>query len=223
MRNRFIIITEGQFNSVINDLISQKLTLSTGDDQKSDSNQSIEKETNISDLKISDKGQQLLNNEIFKKKLDEISKEIGIDKNSIIKLMNHESGLNPSIRNNIGCVGLIQFCPDKSRGNVKTISGVQYNLNDLQNNLPLQMDAIKAFWLEGKKQGKIKSNKDLYTYNLFPIAVGKSEDFVLKTNSMSAQTIAKANPIFNKVLGKPAGTPLTVGDLNRFYEKRNMT
>jgi len=161
VRNRFIIITEGQFNSVINDLISQKLTLSTGDDQKSDSNQSIEKETNISDLKISDKGQQLLNNEIFKKKLDEISKEIGIDKNSIIKLMNHESGLNPSIRNNIGCVGLIQFCPDKSRGNVKTISGVQYNLNDLQNNLPLQMDAIKAFWLEGKKQGKIKSNKDL--------------------------------------------------------------
>jgi hypothetical protein len=43
VRNRFIIITEGQFNSVINDLISQKLTLSTGDDQKSDIGVSDEK------------------------------------------------------------------------------------------------------------------------------------------------------------------------------------
>ena len=84
------------------------------------------------------------------------------------------------------------------------------------------MDAIKEFWLTGKKSGKIKDAKDLYTYNLFPIAAGKSDDFVLQSNSMSAQTIAKANPIFNKTLGRPVSTPLTVGDLNRFYEIKNM-
>jgi hypothetical protein len=173
-------------------------------------------------LKISEKGQQLLNNQTFKTKLDEISKALGISKNSIIKLMQHESRLNPTIKNSIGCVGLIQFCPDNRGGNTKTISGKQYNLSELQNNLDLQLDAIKEFWLTGKKSGKIKDAKDLYTYNLFPIAAGKSDDFVLQSNSMSAQTVAKANPIFNKTLGRPVNTPLTVGDLNKYYEMKNM-
>jgi hypothetical protein len=154
--------------------------------------------------------------------LDEISKALGISKNSIIKLMQHESRLNPTIKNSIGCVGLIQFCPDNRGGSTKTISGKQYNLSELQNNLDLQLDAIKEFWLTGKKSGKIKDAKDLYTYNLFPIAAGKSDDFVLQSNSMSAQTVAKANPIFNKTLGRPVNTPLTVGDLNKYYEMKNM-
>lgn len=220
MNKNSIIITEQQLQNVINQLIAQKLSFgnndSGGDETEDDG------DDNISDLKISEKGQELLNNETFKKKLDEISREIGVSKNSIIKLMKHESGLNPTIKNNIGCVGLIQFCPDNRGGSTKTISGKKYNLSELQNDLELQMDAIKEFWLTGKKSGKIKDAKDLYTYNLFPIAAGKSDDFVLQSNSMSAQTIAKANPIFNKTLGRPVSTPLTVGDLNRFYEIKNM-
>lgn len=218
MRNISILITEQQLQDVINQLITQKLSFGGNDDIIDQDGG----DDNISDLKISEKGQELLNNETFKKKLDEISREIGVSKNSIIKLMKHESGLNPTIKNNIGCVGLIQFCPDNRGGSTKTISGKKYNLSELQNDLELQMDAIKEFWLTGKKSGKIKDAKDLYTYNLFPIAAGKSDDFVLQSNSMSAQTIAKANPIFNKTLGRPVSTPLTVGDLNRFYEIKNM-
>ena len=63
---------------------------------------------------ISLKGQQLLNNPIFKQKVKEMSSEIGVDENSIINLMKHESGLDSSIVNSGGCVGLIQFCPDTS-------------------------------------------------------------------------------------------------------------
>ena len=152
--------------------------------------------SSTSNKPISEKGQELLNNPIFKEKLKEISQAINIDEQYIIKLMNHESGLNPTITNSIGCVGLIQFCPDS--GNSKTINGVKYDLGQLKNDLTLQMDAIKEFWLSGYKSGKIKTPEDLYTYNLFPVAAGKPDDFVLQTNSTSAQTIAKANPIFNK-------------------------
>lgn len=223
MNSKSIVITEQQLQNVINQLITQKLSFGGNDDIiDQDGGNDDDNSDDISNLKISAKGQELLNNETFKRKLDEISREIGISKNSIIKLMKHESGLNPTIKNNIGCVGLIQFCPDNRGGNTKTISGKKYNLPELQNDLELQMDAIKEFWSTGKKSGKIKDAKDLYTYNLFPIAAGKSDDFVLQSNSMSAQTVAKANPVFNKTLGRPVNTPLTVGDLNRYYEIKDM-
>jgi hypothetical protein len=154
--------------------------------------------------------------------LKEISNEIGIDENSIIKLMKHESGLDSSVKNSIGCVGLIQFCPDNSGGNTKTINGKSYNLEDLRNDLELQLDAIKEFWSKGKRDGKIKDAKDLYIYNFFPIAAGKSDNFVLQTKGLSAEKIAKSNPVFNRTLGRPLDTPLTVGDLNDFYEKKGM-
>jgi hypothetical protein len=172
--------------------------------------------------KISVKGQELLNNTTFKEKLKQISNEIGVDENSIIKLMKHESGLDSSVKNSIGCVGLIQFCPDNSGGNTKTINGKAYNLEDLRNDLELQLDAIKEFWSKGKRDGKIKDAKDLYIYNFFPVAAGKSDNYVLQTKGLSAEKIAKSNPIFNRTLGRPLNTPLTVGDLNDFYEKKGM-
>jgi hypothetical protein len=174
----------------------------------------------ISDTKINEKGQKLLSNPIFKKKLKEISEAIHINEKYIIKLMNHESRLDQTIKNSIGCVGLIQFCP--SGGSTKKINGKDYNLEELRNNLELQMDAIKEFWSRGYKTGKIKKPSDLYIYNFFPVAAGKSDDFILQTNSLSAEKIAKSNPIFNKTLGRPINTPLTVGDLNDYYEKTNM-
>jgi hypothetical protein len=172
--------------------------------------------------KVSAKGQELLNNPIFKEKLKQISNEIGVSEDSIIKLMKHESGLDSSVKNSIGCVGLIQFCPDSGGGTTKTINGKTYNLSELQNNLGLQLDAIKEFWSKGKRDGKIKNAKDLYIYNFFPVAAGKSDDYVLQTRGLSAEKVARANPVFNKTLGKPTDTPLTVGDLGNFYKMKGM-
>lgn len=171
---------------------------------------------------ISLKGQQLLNNPIFKQKVKEMSSEIGVDENSIINLMKHESGLDSSIVNSGGCVGLIQFCPDTSGGSTKTIDGKTYNLSELKGDLELQLDAIKDFWSKGKRDGKIKNAKDLYIYNFFPVAAGKSDDYVLQTRGLSAEKVARANPVFNKTLGKPIDTPLTVGDLGNFYKMKGM-
>ena len=203
--------------------LMKKLENNFEDDETSiDSSENQQSQESDDLTNISEKGQKLLDNQTFQKKLDDISKSINIDKDSIIKLMNHESKLDPQVKNSIGCVGLIQFCPDSKGGSTKTISNKSYNLDELRTNLDKQMDAIKEFWDTGYKSGKIKEPKDLYIYNFFPIAAGKSDDFVLKSRGLSAQKVASSNPIFNKTLGKPRNTPLTVGDLENYYKKTGM-
>lgn len=207
---------------VTNDIID-KLSNILGKDSKSIEdiiNKTPELKSKTSIGKVSEKGQKLLNNPIFKEKLKEISEAIDIDERSIIKLMKHESGLDPTIKNSIGCVGLIQFCP--GGGSVKTVNGKSYTLEELRYDLEAQMDAIKDFWVRGYKSGKIKEPADLYIYNFFPVAAGKSDNFVLKAKGLSARTVAHANPVFNRVLGRDRDTALTVGDLKDYYEKTGM-
>lgn len=219
---RVVRLNEQEFKGLLSDLIKM---ITGGQNTPDTPNTTSSTETDSDDVELSNisaKGQELLNNPTFKDKLKEVSSEIGVGENSIIKLMKHESGLNPSIKNSIGCVGLIQFCPDSRGGNTKTIAGKTYNLSDLQNDLKLQMDAIKEFWSAGKRNGKIKNASDLYIYNFFPVAAGKDDNFILQTKGLSAKTVAKANPIFNRKLGKPIDSPLTVGDLKQYYKQTGM-
>ena len=215
---RVVRLTEQELRGIVTDLI--KMALSGDNLINKENPQDSENDNKSTNDKVSAKGQELLNNPIFKKKLKEISNAIHIDENSIIKLMKHESGLNPEIKNDGGCVGLIQFCP--GGGMPKTINGKSYTLDELRYNLEVQMDAIKEFWSQGYNNGKIKKPADLYLYNFLPIAAGKSDDFVLQSKDLSAEKIARANPIFNKKLGKPASSPLTVGDMNQYYQMTGM-
>jgi hypothetical protein len=214
---KVIRITEQDLSKILSDVLNM-----TGifGEKKKENKKGLESDKSLG--KMSAKGQELLSNPIFKQKLKEISSEIGISENSIIKLMKHESGLDSSVKNSIGCVGLIQFCPDNRGGSSKTINGKTYSLNELREDLELQLNAIKEFWLKGKRDGKIKNAKDLYVYNFFPIAAGKSDDYVLQTKGLSAEKIARANPVFNKTLGRPVNTPLTVGDLSDYYQMKGM-
>ena len=216
MAKKVIRLTEQDLVSILKNILN--IIEPNSSDNEIDGEDSSEKSLG----KTSTKGQELLDNPKFKEKIKQISNEIGVNENSIIKLMKHESGLNSSIKNSIGCVGLIQFCPDSKGGSSKTINGKTYNLNDLQNDLELQLDAIKEFWSKGKRNGKIKTAKDLYIYNFFPVAAGKPDDFVLKAKGLSARKVARANPVFNRVLGRPKSTPLTVGDLKRYYRMTGM-
>ena len=217
-----IRLTEQELKGLLSSILKMALG---GDKNKVTSNISDDsKTTTTTDSssigKVSAKGQELLDNPIFKEKLKEISSAINIDEKSIIKLMKHESGLDPTIKNSIGCVGLIQFCP--GGGAPKTINGKSYSLEQLRYDLEAQMDAIKDFWVSGYQRGKIKRPEDLYIYNFFPVAAGKPDDFVLQAKGLSATTVAKANPVFNKKLGKPISSPLTVGDLKQYYRQTGM-
>jgi hypothetical protein len=219
---KVIRLTEQEFVDILKNILSAAQPNSSDNNIEIDSEDSSEDSSEESLDKISGKGQELLDNPKFKEKIKQISNEIGVNENSIIKLMKHESGLDSSIKNSIGCVGLIQFCPDNRGGSSKTINGKTYNLSELQNDLELQLDAIKEFWSKGKRDGKIKTAKDLYVYNFFPVAAGKSDDYVLQTKGLSAEKVARANPVFNRTLGRPIDTPLTVGDLSDYYEMKGM-
>ena len=75
MRNISILITEQQLQDVINQIISKQFSFG---DEDIDNKSGVEVGTDVGDtedistLKISEKGQQLLNNQTFKTKLDEI-------------------------------------------------------------------------------------------------------------------------------------------------------
>jgi hypothetical protein len=222
---RVVRLTEQQLTGILKDILKMAFnpnkSSSTDDSNSSsttDSGDNTSSDTSIGN--VSAKGQALLDNPTFKKKLKEISQAINVPESSIIKLMKHESGLDPSIKNSIGCVGLIQFCP--GGGRTKTVNGKTYTLDELGKNLEAQMDAIKDFWVSGYQRGKIKRPEDLYIYNFFPVAAGKPDDFVLQAKGLSATTVAKANPGFNKKLGKPISSPLTVGDLKQYYRQTGM-
>ena len=222
---RVVRLTEQELKGILSDLIKMSFGgYNKKDDSKTQDSEDDDLEddsTNSSDIgKVSDKGQKLLNNPIFKKKLKEISDAIHISENDIIKLMKHESGLDPTIKNSIGCVGLIQFCP--KGGMPKTIDGKSYTLDEIRYDLEAQMEGIKQFGLSGYKNGKIKKPADLYLYNFFPIAAGKPDDFILQAKGLSAEKVAKANPGFNKKLGKPVSSPLTVGDMKQYYQMTGM-
>ena len=224
---RVVRLTEQELKGLLSDLIKMVTTGKIDGGSSNDSSTSSTSTSSTGDdadsselTNVSAKGQELLNNPIFKKKLKEISNAINIPESSIIKLMKHESGLDPKIKNSIGCVGLIQFCP--GGGRTKTVNGKTYTLEELRNDLGAQMDAIKDFWVSGYKNGRIKNPADLYIYNFFPVAAGKPDDFVLQAKGLSAKTVAKANPGFNRKLGKPIESPLTVGDLKQYYKQTGM-
>jgi hypothetical protein len=54
------------------------------------------------------------------------------------------------------------------------------------------------------------------------VEAGKPDNFVLKSNDLSAKSVAHSNPIFNSTLGRERDTPLTVGDLETYYKKTGM-
>ena len=167
-------------------------------------------------ISASAKGKKILSDPIFKRRIKRLSEAIKISEASIIKLMTHESGLDSTIKNSIGCVGLIQLCPVNGT-QTRTVNGKTYTLEELRYDLEAQFDVIEDFWVKGYKAGKITKPADLYIYNFIPIAAGKPDSFVLQYEGVPATKLATSNPGFNRTLGRPIGTPLTVGDLIKYY------
>jgi hypothetical protein len=160
--------------------------------------------------KIDKKGRELLNNEEFRNKLKEVSDSLGIKPEWLIKVMYKESGLNPSAINSIGCGGLVGFCPDSPRGDIKTLNKRQYSISELRKSPLLQLDAIKDMLINYK--GRFNSYEDLYLFNFWPAALGKSDNYVIGNNQLSPELISKQNSGIAIKAGKQPGEPLTVAD-----------
>lgn len=147
------------------------------------------------------------NKEAFEAKMRDISAKLEINPNWLMLVMFVESGLNPAAENSIGCVGLIQFCPDAAGSGTKTLGGQPVSLSTIKSASNVaQLDYVYQYYLPYK--GRIKSFEDLYLVNFFPIAVGWSDDRVIESSGLSAQAIALANPAFN--LNKDSN--ITIGE-----------
>jgi hypothetical protein len=136
----------------------------------------------------------------FIKKVTEISSKLDIDPNWLMAIMYFESArsFSPSKKNGIGCVGLIQFCPDKKGLNYKTINGKKYLLSDIAKmDYSMQLDLVYDYYKEYKD--KLKSYTDTYFATFFPLAIGKPDDWIIQGGGLTARQIYNANPAFHKV------------------------
>ncbi len=125
----------------------------------------------------------------FKSKVIRICGDLGVDPNWLMAIMYNESRLNPKATNKIGATGLIQFTKPTARY-LGTSTTALRSMTALQ-----QLDYVKKYY--AKAGNRIKSYTDMYLWTFFPIAVGKSADFVLQSRKYSASKIAIQNPAFD--------------------------
>ena len=138
----------------------------------------------------------------FREKVRSVAKSIGANENDLLKIMFIESTftLNPGIKNSIGCVGLIQFCPDSGGGSIKTIGRKKYFLSDLQKmNRIQQMDVVQEYFQAlGYNGSKTLSLTNMYLSTFYPVAVGKPSNFIIGSEPGQSPrwkfTIANQNP-----------------------------
>jgi len=128
----------------------------------------------------------------FVNKVKEISANLGIDPNWLMAIMYWESArtFSPSIQNpSAGATGLIQFMPSTARG-LGTSTNALKQMSAVE-----QLDWVYKYYSSYKN--KLNSYVDTYFVTFFPLAVGKPDNFVLQTNTLSPSLIATQNPAFD--------------------------
>ena len=122
----------------------------------------------------------------FISKVQTISQKLGIDPNWLMGTMYLESRINPQAVNPYsGATGLIQFMPRTATA-LGTSTSALYAMSNIT-----QLDYVYSYLKP--YTGRMKSLVDVYFAVFFPIAIGKSDDTVLKTATLSASIIAKQN------------------------------
>lgn len=115
-------------------------------------------------------GSRLATDKEFLAKVDEVAGKLGIDPNILMKVMQHESGLNPRAENKIGCVGLIQFCPNSNIGvsgpAIKRMSAIE------------QMDLVYKYYKRAKVQPGMTQG-EVYMLTFLPWARNKKDNTVI--------------------------------------------
>lgn len=132
----------------------------------------------------------------FISKVTQVAKNINVDPNWLMALINFESAgtFSPSITNSLGYTGLIQF-GTAAATDLGTTTAKLRAMTAVQ-----QLDYVERYYkLWYKRLGiqKVNSFLDMYLVTFFPKAVHQPLDFVIKSSSVSAEKIAKANPIFD--------------------------
>lgn len=147
------------------------------------------------------------NKEAFLNKVVSISNQLDINPNWLMFVMYWESGLNPAIRNKYsGATGLIQFMPATATALGTSVS-VLANMSNVE-----QLDYVYKYYRP--YAGRMNNLYDVYLVTFFPAALGKADNWVLQTSSLSPRIIAEQNPAIDLNKDKQ----ITVGEFKRYVD-----
>lgn len=124
----------------------------------------------------------------YTQRLHEIATELDTHPDTLTRIFEIESGGNHTARNKwTGATGLIQFMPATAREmGTDTAALVQMSATE-------QLDYV----LEYLRPAAGSDVFGFYLQVFFPAAKNKPETWVLQTSNLSAEMIAKRNPIFD--------------------------
>jgi len=125
-------------------------------------------------------------------KVKQVADNLSINPNWLMAVIDLETGgtFSPQARNpTTGATGLIQFMPPTASG-LGTSTSALASMNAVD-----QLDYVERYYQPYAL--RINSVEDLYLATLFPRALGKGDDYVLRTSRIGADTIARQNPMFD--------------------------
>lgn len=130
------------------------------------------------------------NKEEFSEKIKKISKYLNINPNRLMWVINKESWFDHKIQNKSSwATWLIQFMP-KTAEWLGTTTEKLKNMTNVK-----QLNYVKKYYKPYKD--KIKSYEDLYLATLYPLAIGKPDDYILWSENNRAEIIWKQNNMNN--------------------------
>jgi hypothetical protein len=149
-------------------------------------------------------------NQQFLDKAQNVCDRLGIPLDWLMGVIELETAgtFDPSITNSLGYVGLIQF----GKQAAERIGTTQYDLAKMS--AVEQLEYVYKYYVIYKS--KLKSYVDLYIATLFPVALGKPNDFVLEYGSLTAKKVADSNPLFDL----NNDDKITVGEIEEKLLKR---
>ncbi|NOY50442.1 MAG: transglycosylase SLT domain-containing protein [Chlorobi bacterium] len=122
--------------------------------------------------------------------MEQISYDLGIPADWIMAVMYKESRLDHRAVNRFtGATGLIQFMPTTASG-LGTSTQALRSMSNIA-----QLDYVKKYYWPLRY--RVKSYTDAYLAVFFPAAMAKSENFVLRTSHLAADTLARQNKVID--------------------------
>jgi hypothetical protein len=126
------------------------------------------------------------NKEAFLAKVVSVATKLGINPDWLMIVMKVESTLNHREINPLSkAAGLIQFMPATATG-LGTSTFALINMSNVE-----QLEYVYRYFKP--YAGRLNSIVDLYTVTFFPRALGKQDDYILQTDTLSAGKIASQN------------------------------
>jgi len=148
------------------------------------------------------------NKDLFTNKVIQISKDLNeINPDWLMGIMYHESRLDPHIRNKLNAVGLIQFMPDtaESLGTTPDKLAAMSNVS--------QLDYVYKYFKPYRN--KLNTAYDLFLTTFFPAGIGKPDTWIIHSDKLKPETIAKWNSIFD--LDK--SNSITIGEYKQYLDQ----